>query len=340
MAYFFSCALRFGFVFIASTVFGNENLLPISKKAFEAISHFIKYQDGQINFAEGATWPSACDGANNWVSSKKFGEIKNFYLRVSLECNLMLERMSTVKIREKITQIPLKITNPMQLKFDRTEIPSFGFEPNAMGDTAIGKANCNLKLVDYQQQVREISEKMALDNSYVPIQSTDGKTYYVQIMPLNDGQKKNEIEAAFAHIFKDKKKQSSASSDSSNAMTMSGIGREVALGAAGGVHNSTTCDAEQVAGSTAAQFCQAVVTNGVRVFLENKGRLNSTVAHVLGSSLFIPREILANRKPGINNLGVVNVNVFDELGVQVNQKVLGTVFGDGSFYLMWQKDLN
>jgi hypothetical protein len=312
------------------------DLEPLSNEGMHYISSFIRYKEDAISFSEDAQWPSACAGANNRVDSKLDEQgIRSYRFFVSTDCNTMIHQLQNKNAAKNIEMVPLQIFNSVGLRFDRGEIPNLALDSVSSSD-GLQAEICASKERVLKNQIREAGRKIIEGESVIPLNSSDGKIYYVKISKSDDLRMNGNIRAQLAKVFGAKGGNSLGQFERSQ---MSGISSEVALNMSSDGRNLSSCNSDQLQGTVASQYCRAMVTNGVRVFLENKLGVTSSVAHAVGSSLYIPKEILNNKKPELGDIGIVNVNIFNQEGRQVDQKVLGTVFGDGSFYLVWQKDL-
>lgn len=312
------------------------DLEPLSNEGMHYVSSFIRYKEDAISFAEDAQWPSACAGANNRVDSKLDDHgIRNYRFFVSTDCNAMIHQLQNKNAVKNIEMVPLQIFNSVGLEFARGEIPNLVLDSANPSETFKTEI-CASKERVLKNQILEASRKIILGESLIPVSSSDGKIYYVKVTSGDDLMGSENIRAQLTKAFGGKGSNNSGPFERSQ---MSGVSSEVALNMSSDGRNLTSCNSDQVQGTVASQYCRAMVTNGVRVFLENKLGVTSPLAHAVGSSLFIPKEILSSRKPDLGDIGIVNVNIFNQEGKPVDQKVLGTVFGDGSFYLVWQKDL-
>lgn len=125
------------------------------------------------------------------------------------------------------------------------------------------------------------------------------------------------------------------SPDLLEVMTMSGITGRMALDLSGDyLPDSTHCDRSHFHNDIANNFCHAMTTNIVQQNLMSKG-YNRYLSHLIGTSLFAIKEAF-DGKYDLDDIAVVNLKIYDHKGKLIQQKVLGTVFFGGTFYLVWQ----
>jgi hypothetical protein len=335
------------FFFTGPILFAQTSLEPLNQQGVALLNRQLtNVHPYRLGFDRNGKWPAVCNGANNWAKSEllNFG-IRSFSFEVTTECNRQVNQLNDPRLSHLVKTEPIRIYNSGALTYKIGEIASLKrqiSERPSLPKTRVHAVVKNRKLKTLPcdthlpknplNPILDLRHRILADSDLQSYTDADNQKRYFKITRRQDT-KTELIKAEIAGLFEKKKRRTPSYLET---RTMSGIDEKTALAHSGDtIEGSSACSPDHNHQDFANHFCHAMISNSVQQFLMNEQNVKPGLAHLIGTGVFAIKEKFdLNYQP--DDMAFVNLDVYDKDGQIIDQKILGTVFLSGSFYVVWQ----